>query len=79
MHGRSLPAGALSFTIELNALDDLNADGLETKTSEVLLRELWRTVDDAAAREAHALRSGELYVSDKLRHGAQKSRFSARM
>lgn len=40
--------------------------GLETETSNALLRELWHTVDDAAARQAHALSSGELYVWDNL-------------
>jgi len=40
--------------------------GLEPAASSDLLRELWRTVDEAVARHEHELRSGELYVWDNL-------------
>jgi alpha-ketoglutarate-dependent taurine dioxygenase len=40
--------------------------GLERDESRALLRDLWRVVDGAAARQAYELRSGDLYVWDNL-------------
>ena len=41
--------------------------GLDADESSALLHELWRTADESAvARQAHELRSGELYIWDNL-------------